>query len=268
MIVFPNCKINLGLSVTQKRDDGFHNIETVLYPVDLRDILEIIQSPDNNFGFKCTGLEVKGDIQQNLVVKAYQLLKDNYDLPEVHIQLHKIIPSGAGLGGGSSDAAFTILLLNNLFKLNLSRESMENHARKLGSDCAFFIRNRPVFAYEKGDRFEDIDLDLSPFRIVLIKPVVQVRTPAAYVMIKPETKEPSVRQLINLPHDKWQKQLLNDFEKPIFKMHPEIQEIKTTLLNLGAEYAAMSGSGAAVFGLFRKPDELKAHFPDCFVWGG
>lgn len=268
MLIFPNCKINLGLSVTDKRADGFHNIETVLFPVNLSDILEIIKSPDGHFSFTQSGLKISGSLQNNLVVKAFQLLKNKYQLPEVHIHLHKLIPMGAGLGGGSADAAFAIKLLNDVFEINLSEDKMEDITRQLGSDCAFFIRNQSTLAIEKGDIFEQISLDLSGFYLSIIKPNIHIGTPEAYSWIKPTIKANSLKDIINLPINKWKDDLHNDFEDKIFKRYPEIESVKSKLYNLGAIYASMTGSGAAVFGLFENEIDLSQEFSDCFTWQG
>lgn len=268
MICFPNCKINLGLSITEKRFDGFHNIETVFYPVKLCDAIEISVSTDQKTDFVVNGLDISGSTNENLCLKAFNILKKYFDLPKVNFNLIKKIPMGAGFGGGSSDAAFTIKMLNDLFSLKMPNGLMMKYAKILGSDCAFFIKNKAVFAVGKGDEFENIDLDISDYKIAIIKPDIHISTPAAYSKIIPSKKNISVKEIIKIPVSDWKNNLFNDFEKPIFKIHPEIGEIKDKLYNLGAEYASMSGSGSAVFGLFKNNVELQSHFKDCFVWQG
>ncbi|MCK4288315.1 MAG: 4-(cytidine 5'-diphospho)-2-C-methyl-D-erythritol kinase [Bacteroidales bacterium] len=268
MICFPNCKINLGLSVINKRTDGFHNIETILYPVQLFDALEIIKASDNKFSFQTSGLTIKGNIDNNLCLKAYEILTADFDLPPVKIHLHKNIPIGAGLGGGSADAAFMIKLLNDLFKLFLSSDKMKYYARQLGSDCVFFIDNKAVFAFEKGDLFEQINLNLNNYFIAIVKPEIHINTSKAYSGIKPVKKEKSIKEIIELPVNEWKFNLFNDFEEPIFKTHPEIKNIKEKLYDSGAVYAAMSGSGSAVFGIFENHINIKETFQNCFIWQG
>lgn len=266
MIAFPNCKINLGLSVLSKRPDGFHDIETVFYPVGLCDALEIVPSPDDAFRFAGSGLSIPGDPEDNLVVKAHQLLKDVYQIPEVHIHLHKKIPFGAGLGGGSSDAAYALHLLNELFQLQLSEVELMNHARKLGADCAFFIRNLPSYAFDRGDHFTDIEINLAEYYLVLVKPQFGVGTSEAYASVRPGVKETSIREIINLPIEEWKAELVNDFEDAVFGLYPEIKEIKDKLYDGGAVYASMSGSGSAVYGLFKSQPNIGDVFPNCFIW--
>ncbi|MCF8297260.1 MAG: 4-(cytidine 5'-diphospho)-2-C-methyl-D-erythritol kinase [Saprospiraceae bacterium] len=268
MINYPNCKINLGLSVTEKRTDGFHNIETIFYPVGLCDILEIIVSPNNRLVFQASGLEIDGDANENLCVKAFELLKWKLNIPEVHIHLHKIIPFGAGLGGGSADAAFTIKLLNELHFLSLSEEEQINFAKKLGADCAFFIKNKPLFAFGKGDEFEDIEIDLKGYYIVIVKPDISVNTSLAYSQIKAQKPELSIKDAIKKPIKEWKDCLKNDFEKVVFEEYPEIKKIKTELYESGAVYASMSGSGSAVYGLFDEKPEIDGYFGNCYVWEG
>ena len=266
MLVFPNCKINLGLSIVEKRNDGFHNIETVFYPIPLFDVLEIIPSEDGETEFFSSGLPIPGDANKNLCFKAYQLLKKDFDLPPVKIHLHKVIPMGAGLGGGSSDAAQTLVLLNDLFELRISESELLNYASKLGADCAFFILNKAIYAEEKGDKFKNIDLDLKGKTLVLVKPNVHVGTAEAYAEITPNQRLYSLDLLIEKPINEWRYILQNDFEKSIFKNHPEIETIKNELYDSGAVYASMSGSGSAVFGLFVKPLDLAKNFKDYFYW--
>jgi 4-diphosphocytidyl-2-C-methyl-D-erythritol kinase len=255
MITFPNAKINIGLNVTERRPDGYHNLETVFYPINLKDALEVVVSDE--LRFTSSGLEIPGRAEDNLCVKGYHMLKQDHDLPAVHIHLHKNIPIGAGLGGGSADAAFFIKLMNDMFKLGLSVDDMTGYARRLGADCAFFIENKPVFAFEKGDEFETIRLDLSAYKIVLVMPDVHVSTGEAYGGVKPAPVKDSLLELIADPITDWRKNIKNDFEQSVFKNHVEIRGIKAALYAAGAIYASMSGSGASVFGIFDHQPDVK-----------
>lgn len=252
MVTFPNVKINLGLSITEKRPDGYHNLETVFYPVALEDALEIRTSPetDRKFTLHQYGMEITGNPEDNLVVKAYLLLDKEFHLPPVDIHLYKHIPSGAGLGGGSSDAAFMLKLLNEHYHLDLSEQRLEAYAATLGADCAFFIKNRPTFAEGIGNIFSPIDLSLSGYRIMIIKPNVFVSTREAFSSIRPHRPEYSVKEAIKHPVHEWKDTLINDFEASVFPQHPIIRKIKEKLYSQGAIYASMSGSGSSVFGLF------------------
>lgn len=249
MVQFPNCKINLGLHITSKRADGFHNIETVFYPVGLKDMLEIIVS--DQFEFSSTGIAIPGDASNNLCIKAYQLLKKAFpDLPAVKMHLHKHIPMGAGLGGGSADGAFTLQLLKEKFRLNLSKEQLINYAAILGSDCPFFILNKPVFARGRGELLEPIFLDLSNYTFVLVHPGIHVNTKWAFEQIQPKTSVKSIKEIVQLPIEEWKHLLQNDFEAPIMQEHPDIADIKNALYADGAIYASMSGSGSSIFGIY------------------
>ena len=253
MIVFPNAKINIGINITARRSDGYHNIETVFYPLHVYDVLEAL--PGDELTFHSSGLDIPGRVEDNLCIKGYHLIKKDHNLPPLNIQLLKHIPIGAGLGGGSANAAFFIKLINNLFDLKLTVADMLNYARQLGADCAFFIENRPVFAFEKGDHFEDIELDLSKFHIVLVMPPAHVSTSEAYRGVKPAPVNQSLKELIRLPVVEWKNHIKNDFEDSVFKNHPVIRGVKAALYEAGAVYASMSGSGASVFGIFgKKPD--------------
>lgn len=256
MISFPNSKINLGLNVVQQRPDGFHDIETVFYPVPLSDALEVVPSRSGKPSFQCTGLEIPGVPYENLVWQAYQLLKGDHDLPPVDAYLLKNIPPGAGLGGGSADAAFMLKLLSDLFELELPGTRLIDYARQLGADCAFFIRNRPVYASGKGDVFERCDLDLSGYHIAIVKPDIHINTKTAYAGITPTQPDHHLKEILQEKPAQWKAHLKNDFETGIFKQFPLIKKIKEDLYERGAVYAAMSGSGSAVFGLFRKKPEL------------
>lgn len=257
MIVFPNIKINLGLSITEKRPDGYHNLETVFYPVALEDALEIRALPeaslpeaDKKITLHQYGMEIAGNPEDNLVAKAYSLLDKEFHLPPVEIHLYKHIPSGAGLGGGSSDAAFMLKLLNGHFHLNLSEEQLEIYAATLGADCAFFIKNKPVYAEGIGNIFSPIELSLKGYQIMIVKPDVFVSTREAFANIHPHHPEYPVKEVIRRPVAEWKDILINDFEASVFPQHPVIGEIKQELYNQGAIYASMSGSGSSVFGLF------------------
>lgn len=270
MISFPNCKINIGLHITEKRADGFHNLESIMTPVFWNDILEIVKSEDANseVEFKSTDIRIFGNKENNLCSKAYQLLAKDFSLPPVKIHLHKIIPIGAGLGGGSSDAAFTLSILNSLFKLNISDEQLENYASQLGSDCPFFLRNKTLFAYEKGDKFENVKTSGKEYTVVLIKPKVHVNTTEAYSWIKPVKRKSSLKDLIHQPIETWKETIFNDFENPVFEKYPAIKNIKARLYKLGALYASMSGSGSTVFGIFNDEKHLDTYFRSCTIYQG
>lgn len=268
MIVFPNAKINIGLFVTEKRKDGFHNLETVFYPIGLSDVLEISDenAPKGICLFQNTGIDIACKPEQNLVIRAYRLLAEIYDLPAIHVHLHKVIPFGAGLGGGSSDAAFMLKALNDFFALHLSEAQLLEYAALLGSDCAFFIRNHPVFATGKGELLEDIELCLKDYQIVLLKPEVGVSTPEAYAGICPEPAKVNLRKLNEWLVSDWKGRVYNDFEKSVFAKYPSIALLKEQLYEAGALYASMTGSGSAVYGLFEKSNKVHLEYPDCFVW--
>ncbi|MCL2416997.1 MAG: 4-(cytidine 5'-diphospho)-2-C-methyl-D-erythritol kinase [Bacteroidales bacterium] len=267
MILFPNAKINLGLFITEKRSDGFHNIETILFPIPLCDALEITVGAGSARPFRSKGgqtlplqvhgIQIDGNPNENLVWKAYELLKNDFNLPDIRIDLLKKIRFGAGLGGGSADAAFMLKLLNEKFSLKISDEKLENYARQIGSDCAFFVKNKPVFAYEKGDKFESISLDLSGYQLVLICPPIHVSTKTAYQNIVPKPASFSLRELPEIPVKDWKAVLKNDFEPSIFAQYPILSDIKQNLYDSGAEYASMSGSGSSVFGLFGKEQRFE-----------
>jgi len=265
MVLFPNCKINLGLNIVRKRSDGYHDIETVFYPTLLKEAIEIIENVQQsmlNVQFSMSGLPIEGDIENNLCVKAYQLIKKDFpQLPPVHLHLHKAIPMGAGLGGGSADGAFTLKLLNKKFGLLLSEKQLMNYALQLGSDCPFFILNKPCFAKGRGEILDQIDLDLSAFKIFIIHPNIQISTASAFSNIKPAIPNKSVKEIIRQPIETWREELKNDFEEAVFIQHPEIKNIKTELYNSGAVYASMSGSGSAFYGIFGKDKTVSLAFP-------
>ena len=270
MIVFPNCKINLGLRVLQKRSDGFHDIETIFYPLPLKDALEIV--PAQNAGqptISNYGLPVKGKTADNLCLKAWELLKKDFpDLPAVQIYLLKNIPMGAGLGGGSSDGAFMLQLLNNKFQLGLSPEQLIYYALQLGSDCPFFIVNRPCYATGRGEIINPVPVDLSSYQLVLANPGVHVNTGWAFNQLdisKPLTKTNTLEQLMLQPVTAWKDLVINDFEKPVLEKYPEIKAVKEKLYQLGAVYASMSGSGSMVFGLFNAAINLTGGLPEHYT---
>lgn len=251
MIVFPNCKINLGLHVVSKRADGFHELETVFYPLPLTDALEVI-SP-GKLAFTTSGIAVPGDSGDNLCLKAWRLLKQDFpEIPEVNIHLHKHIPIGAGLGGGSADAAFMLQLLNNRFQLELTKEQLISYAAILGSDCPFFIENKAVYATGRGEIMTPIDLDLSGWSFVLVYPGVHINTGWAFGKITPKAPVSSLQQRIMQPVETWKETISNDFEAAVFSAHPELAGIKEKLYAAGAVYASMSGSGSAFVGIFPK----------------
>ncbi|MEI6019552.1 MAG: 4-(cytidine 5'-diphospho)-2-C-methyl-D-erythritol kinase [Bacteroidota bacterium] len=259
MVCFPNCKINLGLNITEKRTDGFHNIETVFYPLNWCDSLELIENRKNDkaFEFSTSGLSIKGSLESNLIYKAFQLIKSKHHLPNLVVHLHKTIPMGAGLGGGSADAAFFIRQVNQQFHLLISEGEQVEIANQLGSDCAFFIQNKPVYAYDKGNLFDNIALDLNRYCILVIYPGIHSNTKEAYDGVLPKTSQLSPKQIIEQYkiHD-WKQHLKNDFEKSIFKKYPQIEKIKNQLYADGAIYASLSGSGSAVYGIFESAPAL------------
>lgn len=276
MLAISNCKINIGLNIINKRPDGFHNIETVIYPVEWCDIIEVTQRSlleKNNFSyesgmaFKATGLEIAGNEKDNLCYKAFQLLRTDFNLPDVVLHLHKLIPMGAGLGGGSSNAAHTLRLLNVVFKLNLTAEQLLKYATVLGSDCSFFIANKPCFAHGKGELIEEINLDLAGKYITIIKPEIHVATAEAYQNSVPMPPR-NLKELIAAPIEKWKTTIVNDFEISIFKKHPEIEIIKNNLYDMGCLYAAMSGSGSAVYGISDVKFRFKKIPAGLTIWQG
>ena len=267
MITYPNAKINLGLNIVEKRPDGYHNLETVFYPINLQDALEVnLLEGEEEFSLKVSGVPIEGEPENNLVVKAYRLLKKDYpEMPAIDIHMYKHIPTGAGLGGGSADAAFMIKLLNDKFKLNLSIEKMEEYAAILGADCAFFIQNKPVFATGIGNIFEPIQLSLKGYYLVLVKPDIFVSTKDAFAHIIPTQPTQSLKEIIRMPVETWRATMKNDFEDSVFQTFPEIAAIKDKLYDLGAVYASMSGSGSSVYGIFREQVEFVDEiFSGCF----
>lgn len=275
MLTFPCAKINLGLNITSKREDGYHNLETIFYPVPLTDALEVKLMHDDfpsdePCDLKITGNAVDCDEKNNLVVKAYTLLAQDFKLPRVHTHLVKRIPMQAGLGGGSADGAFMIRLLDERFRLNMGIAEMERYASRLGSDCAFFITAEPSFATGRGEVLEPVNIaeqNLKGYYIAIVKPAIAVSTREAFKQIICRQPEHCCRDIVRQPVETWKTVLTNDFEEPAFKQHPELADIKQRLYDLGAVYAQMSGSGSAFFGLFRTdPQQLKNAFPACYTF--
>lgn len=255
MVVFPNAKINLGLRIVRKREDGYHDLETCFLPIPLRDILEVIQG--DTFRFETSGLAIPGSSEENLCVRAYQLLQEAFDLPPVQMHLHKIIPMGGGLGGGSADASFVLRCLNELFELSLDDDQLEKYASQLGSDCPFFIRNQPVIATGTGNQFQSLSLDLSGKFVGLVFPDISVSTAEAYAKVQPQLPGNSLETLLETtPSDEWKDSLVNDFESSVFAQYPKLQQIKEKLYEAGAFYASMSGSGSTLYGLFHQYPDL------------
>jgi 4-diphosphocytidyl-2-C-methyl-D-erythritol kinase len=260
LVTFPNCKINLGLNITGKRADGFHDLETVFYPIAIKDVLEIVQQQHatKDVEFITSGLQIDADTADNLCVKAYHLLKNDFTrLPPVKMHLHKAIPMGAGLGGGSADGAFTLKLLNEKFQLGLTIQQLINYALQLGSDCPFFILNQPCFAGGRGEKLQPVSPDLSGYRFLVVNPGVHINTGWAFSQVRPKQPVKSIKAVIGQPVDRWKAQLVNDFEEPVFQSYPEIKAIKENLYTQGAVFASMTGSGSTVFGIFEKHQDLR-----------
>lgn len=263
MITFPIAKINLGLNIVEKRSDGYHNLETVFYPLPIHDALEIHEM-DKGFpssvdcDIKVSNMVIEGDEQKNLVVKAYNLLAQRFALPRLHVHLHKFIPSQAGLGGGSSDAAYMLTLLNREYRLRLDTEELIHLAKSLGADCPFFIDPQPAYATGIGEKLTPVNLDLSGYHIAVIKPNIAVSTAEAFRNIIPEMPEKKCAEIVLQPIDTWKTELQNDFEKSIFMQHPELQRIKDMLYDTGAAYASMSGSGSSIYGIYRQQPQEEA----------
>lgn len=262
MLTRPIAKINLGLNVVEKRPDGYHNLETVFYPVQIEDALEVYPMASEfpseyDCDLKVTNITIDGDEQRNLVVRAYNLLKADFPtLPRIHAHLYKGIPTQAGMGGGSSDCGFMITLLNQMFNLGLTDQQMIDYAARLGADCAFFILNRPCYAEGIGEKLQPIDLDLKGWYLSLVRPDIPVSTREAFALIKPHHPEVNCREVVKQPVESWRGALVNDFEGSVFAVHPELGAVKDRLYELGATYAAMSGSGSTLFALSRQPLNL------------
>jgi 4-diphosphocytidyl-2-C-methyl-D-erythritol kinase len=251
MILFPNCKINIGLNIIRKRPDGYHDLESVFYPLPLKDVIEII--PAGSFQFNKSGLDIPGDDADNICIKAYQSLKKSFPgLPAVKMYLHKHIPTGSGLGGGSADGAFMLLLLNDTFGLNLSTNQLINHASALGSDCPFFIVNKPAFVSSRGESIKNFSLDLSAYSFALIHPGIHINTAWAFSKIKPGVPAKPIAEIVHGSLKNWRDHLVNDFEIPVLNEFPVLNDIKKELYKSGALYASMTGSGSSFYGIFEK----------------
>ena len=260
MIIFPNSKINLGLRIVRKRADGYHDLETVFYPIPFQDAIEVIRPQQPAMSFTQSGLAIDGDPAQNLCMKAYALLQRMHDLPPVQLHLHKAVPTGGGLGGGSADAAFTLKLLNRKFNLNLTTEQLLDLALQLGSDCPFFIANKPCIATGRGELLEPIDLShLQRYKLVVITPGIHISTAWAFSQVQPNHNGPSLREVITGPVEEWKTLLVNDFESVVFQAHGVIAQVKQSLYDKGAVYASMTGSGSSVFGLFQQSPSFEKY---------
>lgn len=267
MVSFPNAKINIGLNVLEKRADGYHNIESIFYPVKWCDAIEAIPEQGNGtINTSTFGIPIPGSSDSNLCVKAYHLLSIKYKLPSLHLWLLKSIPMGAGLGGGSADAAFFINMLNDLFQLSLSAGELKIYASQIGSDCTFFIENRPALVTGTGNIINPISLDLNTYYIAIIYPQIHVDTKNAYSIITPHKRQNSLRDMIQAPIATWKETIVNDFEEPIFKANPELAELKKLVYQQGALYASMSGSGSAIYGIFNKKPHLEGLPATYKIW--
>lgn len=258
MIIFPNAKINLGLNITERRPDGYHNLETIFYPLPVEDALEVNVWNEGTGKFRLhqSGLEIAGEAENNLAVKAYKMLDEEFNLPPVDIYLFKHIPSGAGLGGGSADAAFMLKLLNRKFCLDLTDKVLEEYAARLGADCAFFVKDEPTYAEGIGNIFSPISLSLRGYKFLLVKPDIFVSTRDAFSKIRPCHPQRSLKEIVQLPIEEWKEYMFNDFEESVFPQFPAIGEIKEEMYKSGAAYASMSGSGSSVYGLFKSDTVL------------
>lgn len=269
MLLLPNCKINIGLNIVSKRPDGYHNLETVFFPIPLRDNLEFkeIENEDVPYRLVSGGVPIEGKPEDNLIVKVYLDMKAEFNLPALELSLYKNIPMGAGLGGGSSDAAAMMKGLNEAYNLQLSAEDMEKRLTKFGADCPFFVRNKPAYATGIGDELTNCNVSLKDKFIVLVKPDVFVSTKEAYAHVTPKLPAIPLAEAIKLPIETWKEQIVNDFEQSVFPFHPELPAIKQTLYDMGAVYASMSGSGSTMYGIFNRPTpEANEVFDKCFVY--
>jgi 4-diphosphocytidyl-2-C-methyl-D-erythritol kinase len=269
MLVFPKAKINLGLRITGKRTDGYHDIETVFYPVGLSDALELVSDfKSSGDRLTVTGSELPGRKEDNIVLGAIKKLREGRPIPFLKIHLHKIIPAGSGLGGGSSDAAFMLRALNKMFSLSLSRDELKAIAAGLGSDCPFFIDCQPSFATGRGEILSPVDNVLDGFFTVLLNPGISISTKEAYERCLPGRHERSLRKLINFPVSEWKDLIVNDFERTVFIIHPEIKAIKQSLYSSGAIYSSMSGSGSTVYGIFKEKPLIPANLRKYIIYEG
>ena len=268
MITFPNAKINLGLNIVERRADGYHNLETVFYPIGLTDVLEIVLSSGDESTLTTYGNPVDCPVEKNLVMKALRLMQQHYNVPEVDIYLYKHIPDGAGLGGGSSDASSTMLMLNDMFNLGIEKEELARHAATLGADCPFFIYNSPMMATGIGDVLSPIDVNLKGLYLLLIKPDVSVPTKVAYSRVTPAPSTSCLENDLATPVNQWSGLVKNDFEPSVFSHYPELAAIKATIENGGAIYASMSGSGSSIYGIFdnvNMAEKTRMKFGKCFT---
>lgn len=256
MIEFPNCKINIGLWITNRLQNGYHHLQTLMYPIPWRDMVEVIPSQGQT-SLSLSGIELNNKVEDNLCYKAWLLMHRNFQISPVQMHLHKNIPSGAGLGGGSADAVSVLRQLNTIFKLDLSKEQLALLAADLGMDCPFFIYNKPMLASSKGELLEEVEVSLDGYFLVVVKPDIHVITAEAYSMVVPTARETGLTHFITKPIETWKDQLQNDFEKSVFDRYPSIAKIKETLYNAGAAYASMSGSGSAVYGLFKNETHIE-----------
>ncbi len=266
MIVFPNGKINLGLSIKNKRADGFHNIESFVYPAPIYDALEF--KPSSKFSIEISGMPIPGNMADNILYKTWKLLQEQYQIPTIDIKLLKGIPLGSGLGGGSSNAVFLLKNLNTYFKLDLANETLLNYSATLGSDCPFFLKNSPSIIKGCGEIVQPVNLSLKGMHLVVVYPDFQISTQEAFSNIIPDKKHIKMEDIVNKPIEQWQDVLVNDFEKTAFKKYPLLPTIKNTLIDNGAVYASLTGSGAAIYGLFRQSVNVKKYFPDYFIRNG
>jgi 4-diphosphocytidyl-2-C-methyl-D-erythritol kinase len=269
VIVFPNSKINLGLRILQKRSDGYHNLETIFYPLPLKDILEVVpfkKTPHaSSTHFTISGINLTDDNKNNLCLKAYRILKKDFPhLPPVQMHLHKNVPAGAGLGGGSADSAFTLKLLNEKFDMGLSEKKLLDYASHLGSDCVFFIINKPCFATGRGELLERIDLDLSAYKFAVVNPGIHIDTGRAFLNVQSSAQGKALKEIIHQPIESWKDELTNDFEAHVFRQFPQIGEIKDKLYSIGALYASMSGSGSTLYGIFPKLMKVQLNFSSSY----
>lgn len=274
MMVFPHCKINLGLQILHRRDDGFHALQTIFYPVALHDVLEIIRHPQptqakQEISFSSSGKTIAGTTDDNLCIKAYTLIKNDFpSLPPIQMHLHKKIPMGAGLGGGSSDGAFALQLINDFFQLNISAAQLAAYALQLGSDCPFFLHRQPCYATGRGEILEPIELNLTDWNLVLVNPGIHVHTGKAFSMLQRGmetiTDLPDLRSIVQEDPNNWKGKLINDFEAPVCALHPEIAAIRDQLYTAGAVYASMTGSGSTVYGIFPADSNPEFSFPSSF----
>ena len=265
MISFPNCKINLGLHIIGKRPDGYHDLETAFYPIPLKEALELVESDVTSI--KITGLSVPGNNEDNLCLKAYRLLKNDFPhLPPVQVHLHKAIPTGAGLGGGSADGAFMLMLLDKKFELQLTQAQLIDYALQLGSDCPFFIINKPVFATGRGEKMSAVDVDLSGYTFVIVNPQIHISTRESFALLTPKVPVKNIEAILQQPINTWKDELINDFEKGLFQSFPEIEAVKMALYNSGAVYASMTGTGSTVFGIFDRKTNINLSFSSHYLY--